>query len=144
MVDVGAKKPTRRSGRAAVTVHLNREAFAAVRENRVRKGSVMEVARVAGISAAKQTSTLIPLCHPLTITNIILNITLRPPDRLEIESIVEAHDRTGVEMEALTAASVSALTVYDMCKAIDKGITITDLRLLEKKGGRSGHYRRKR
>jgi cyclic pyranopterin phosphate synthase len=104
------------------------------------KGDVVEVARLAGIMAAKKTSSLIPLCHPLELTSTQLVLEAVDETRLRIESTVAVTARTGVEMEALTAVSIAALTVYDMCKAIDRGMTIESIRLLEKKGGRSGHF----
>jgi len=140
MVDVGAKEATARMARAAATVRMTAATLRAIRRGGVPKGDVAQVARVAGISAAKETSRLLPLCHPLALTSVRVDVRLKPPGRVEIEARAEARDRTGVEMEALTAASVAALTVYDMCKALDPSMTIEEVRLLEKVGGKSGHY----
>jgi cyclic pyranopterin phosphate synthase len=143
MVDVGSKPETARRARAESFVALSAAARRRVRENTVEKGDVLATARLAGISAAKRTSELIPLCHPLRL------VTVRVEPRLtargvRIETEVTAVDRTGVEMEALTAASVAALVVYDMTKAIDKGAVIGPVRLLEKEGGASGRWVRRR
>lgn len=140
MVDVSEKPVTRRLARAESFVTMAPETLSLIRDRRVAKGDVLEVARLAGILAAKQTGTLIPLCHPLGIDAV--ELALEPVDdrRLRIEATVTVHGRTGVEMEALTAASVAALTVYDMCKAVDRAMIIGPTRLLEKQGGRSGHY----
>ncbi|MFH1374149.1 MAG: cyclic pyranopterin monophosphate synthase MoaC [bacterium] len=141
MVDVGGKEITRRSATARVSVHLNDEAFAALTENRSTKGDVMAVAKIAGIQAAKKTSELIPLCHPVALDQIDLEFVLdREQSTVTIKSTARCSSRTGVEMEVLTACSVAALTVYDMLKAIQRDITITDLVLLEKKGGKSGDF----
>ena len=112
-----------------------------IASNSISKGDVLSVARVAGIQAAKQTPNLIPLCHPLLVGSVFVNFTIGD-DCVEVEAQVETIDRTGVEMEAMTACSVAALTVYDMCKSVDRSITVTDLALWEKSGGRSGVYRR--
>jgi len=141
MVDVGAKEPTDRFARAAATVITTPEVIALIRDGRVAKGPVLETARLAGIQAAKRTWELIPLCHPLSLDHADVRCTLGE-DRVEIEATARTHARTGVEMEAMTAASVAALTVYDMVKAVDRALTITGVRLLEKSGGRSGHFRR--
>jgi len=138
MVDVSAKPETVRFARAAVVVRMNARTRRAVRNN--PKGNPLEIARVAGIAAAKRTSELIPLCHPLLLTHIDVGARFAQ-DGVRIESLVRTTGPTGVEMEALTAAAVAALTVYDMCKALDHSIEITGLRLIEKAGGRSGHYR---
>ena len=116
--------------------------LALIRDRRAAKGDVLEVARLAGIMAAKRTSELIPLCHALGVDGVTIDFRFVNESTLAIEAVVRNQGRTGVEMEALTACSLAALTVYDMCKAVDRGITITDLRLLEKSGGRSGHFRR--
>jgi cyclic pyranopterin monophosphate synthase len=137
MVDVSAKPVTARSARAAVLVRMNPRTRRAVRSN--PKGDPLEVARFAGIAAAKRTAELIPMCHTLLLTHVDV-YTRFSADGVRIESEVRTAGPTGVEMEALTAAAVAALTVYDMCKALDKGIEITDLRLLEKSGGKSGDY----
>jgi cyclic pyranopterin monophosphate synthase len=138
MVDVSAKPETVRFARAAVLVRMNARTRRAVRNN--PKGNPLEIARVAGIAAAKRTSELIPLCHPLLLTHIDVQAEFAR-DGVRIESLVRTTGPTGVEMEALTAAAVAALTVYDMCKALDHSIEITGLHLVEKAGGRSGHYR---
>jgi cyclic pyranopterin monophosphate synthase len=141
MVNVGPKQPTARVALAMAAVHLGAAAVRAVRDHRVAKGNVFEVARLAGITAAKRTSELIPLCHNLPLDHVAVDLTLRG-SWLEIRARASAFARTGVEMEALTAASVAALTVYDMLKALDKGIMIGPVCLLEKSGGKSGVYRR--
>jgi len=138
MVDVSAKPETVRFARAAVLVRMNARTRRAVRNN--PKGNPLEIARVAGIAAAKRTSELIPLCHPLLLTHIDVGARFTQ-DGVRFESLVRTTGQTGVEMEALTAAAVAALTVYDMCKALDHSIEITGLHLVEKAGGRSGHYR---
>jgi cyclic pyranopterin monophosphate synthase len=139
MVDVSAKPETARSARAAVLVRMNTLTRRAVRRN--PKGDPLEIARIAGIAAAKRTADLVPLCHPLLLTHVEVRAEFAA-EGVRIESEVRTTGPTGVEMEALTAAAVAALTVYDMCKALDRSIEITDLRLLEKAGGKSGHYRR--
>ncbi len=144
MVDVGEKAVTRRSATAKVIVRLNDEAFSALAENRVAKGDVLTTAKLAGIQAAKRTSSLIPLCHQLPLDQVEMAFELKNENKtLEIRSVAVCSARTGVEMEALTACSVAALTVYDMLKAIQKDIVIADLCLLTKSGGRSGEYVRK-
>ena len=141
MVDVSAKEVTTRRATAEAVVQLSPDAFAALRDGTLKKGDALAVARVAGISAAKQTGGLIPLCHPLPITGTTVDFELESQTSVvRIRTTVAIVARTGVEMEALTGASVAALTIYDMCKAIDKGITITGVRLLEKSGGRSGTF----
>jgi cyclic pyranopterin phosphate synthase len=139
MVDVSAKTPTARTARAEAVVRMKPEVLKALPRN--PKGDPLEVARIAGIQAAKQTAALIPMCHPLPLTHADVEVTLEARG-LRILSSVSTTAQTGVEMEALTAAAVAALTVYDMTKALDKSITIEKLRLLEKTGGKSGHYRR--
>ncbi len=141
MVDVADKEPTDRRARAGVTVFADPAVIARIRDLSVAKGPVLETARIAGIQAAKRTWELIPLCHPLPLDAVDVQCSLGD-DRVEIEATARCFGRTGVEMEAMTAASVAALTVYDMCKALDRTMTVTDLRLLEKSGGRSGHFRR--
>ncbi len=141
MVDVSEKKISARKARARAFVRLSPSALKAVTEDGLPKGDVFGVARVAGILAAKKTPELIPLCHPLSLTGI--EVTLEAVEGgVLIESQVKTSDRTGVEMEALTAVSVAALTVYDMCKSADRGMVIGDLALWEKTGGRSGTFRR--
>jgi cyclic pyranopterin phosphate synthase len=142
MVDVGAKAATHRIAVAEAELLMKASTLAMIRGGRNPKGSVLEVSRISGINAAKHTSSLIPLCHPLSLTRVGIEFSAVSRTRLRIVSRVEAIDRTGVEMEALTAASVCALTVYDMCKAIDRGMEICRIRLLEKSGGKSGPYMR--
>jgi cyclic pyranopterin monophosphate synthase len=142
MVDVGGKPETLRSARASGVVRMAPATLARIRDQSLAKGDVMEVARLAGIMAAKRTSELIPLCHPLPLTSIELDFAPMGQDRLRIEARVQTVGRTGVEMEALTAVSAAALTVYDMAKAIDRGMTIESIRLDEKTGGQSGTFRR--
>ena len=141
MVDVSGKGATRRSARAQAFVQIRPEALARIRRLRLPKGNPLEIARIAGIAAAKRTADLIPLCHPLSLTYIDVEASLCE-NGIQISTRVTAASKTGVEMEALTAAAVAALTVYDMCKAADPAMTITDLFLVEKTGGRRGHYRR--
>jgi cyclic pyranopterin phosphate synthase len=141
MVDTGAKAATARRARASARVLMSAETVAAVRAGRTPKGDPLETARLAGIMAAKRTADLIPLCHPLALTHVEVRAAVEDWGvRLEAEAATTA--QTGVEMEALTAASVAALTVYDMCKAVEKGIRITDLQLEEKSGGKSGTWKR--
>ncbi|MEO5931048.1 MAG: cyclic pyranopterin monophosphate synthase MoaC [Candidatus Kapaibacterium sp.] len=142
MVDVGEKEITERVAAAEAVVRLAPEAYAALMAGTLKKGDALGVARVAGIMAAKRTSDLIPLCHPLPISGVTVGFAMdADAGTVTIEATVKVTGRTGVEMEALTAASVAALTIYDMCKAIDKGIVIERVRLLEKRGGTSGEYR---
>jgi cyclic pyranopterin phosphate synthase len=141
MVDTSAKPETLREARASALVRMAATA-ALIRDRGLAKGDVLEVARLAGIMAAKRTGDLIPLCHPLPITSAALDFTFPADDLLRIDATVRVFGRTGVEMEALTAASVAALTVYDMCKAVDRVMTIERVRLEEKSGGRSGTFRR--
>ena len=141
MVDVGDKDVTKRRAVATCNVLMSPQTAEAVRSQSMKKGDVLAVARIAGIQAAKRTSDLIPLCHPLMLSHVSVELSVES-DRVAIRAVAEVMDRTGVEMEALTACSVAALTVYDMCKAIDREMTITDLALEEKSGGRSGEYRR--
>ena len=142
MVDVGDKEPTTREAVAAGTIQISPQAMQQVREGRTAKGNVVETARLAGVMAAKKTAELIPLCHPLALDHVDVEIT--ESDRgFEIRARVRATGKTGVEMEALTAVSVSALTLYDMVKAADRTMVIGDIRLLRKSGGRSGVYTRK-
>ena len=141
MVDVTPKDPTHRRALARCKVFMKPETTAMVASNAVTKGDVLAVARVAGIQAAKQTPNLIPLCHQLTIGSVYVNFNIGD-DHIEIEAQVETVDRTGVEMEAMTACSVAALTIYDMCKSTDRTMTVGELSLWEKTGGRSGVWRR--
>ncbi|HKO45817.1 MAG TPA: cyclic pyranopterin monophosphate synthase MoaC [Pyrinomonadaceae bacterium] len=141
MVDTSAKGTTTRHAVASARVLMSPETVAALREHRTPKGDPLEAARLAGIMAAKRTADLIPLCHPLPLTHVDVKATIEDYG-VYLESSASTNAQTGVEMEALVAASVSALTIYDMCKAIDKGIVISDLRLESKTGGKSGDYRR--
>jgi len=144
MVDVGGKEVTARIARAGGAVRLGPAAFAKVREGSSAKGDVLGVARIAGIMAAKKVDQLIPLAHPLAISHVSIDFFLSEAERaVHIVAAVGVTGQTGVEMEALTAVTVAALTIYDMCKAVDKGIVIDGIRLLEKSGGKSGHYRRR-
>jgi cyclic pyranopterin monophosphate synthase len=138
MVDVSAKTETVRTARAQAEVMLPAAAFAMLRDGTTPKGDVFAAVRLAGIMAAKKTADLIPLCHPLAISNVTVEIALHAPDTVIIQSQVKITGKTGVEMEALTAASVAALTLYDMLKVVDKGIVIRSIKLLEKTGGKSG------
>jgi len=139
MVDVGAKPETERIAVARGEVIMRPETLTLIQEGALRKGDVLTVAQVAGISAAKRTADLIPLCHPLLLTHIEVTCTPDPAhSRVNIEASVRTTGKTGVEMEALTAVSVAALTIYDMAKAVDRGMRITNIRLVEKHGGRSG------
>jgi cyclic pyranopterin phosphate synthase len=142
MVDVSAKAVTARTARASGLVRMRPETLALIRDRGLAKGDVFEVARLAGILAAKRTGELIPLCHPLGLDAIELTFTALDPGTVRIEAAVKVQGRTGVEMEALTAVAVAALTVYDMCKAVDRTLVIDQIRLEEKTGGRSGTYRR--
>jgi cyclic pyranopterin phosphate synthase len=143
MVDVTAKKPTDRTATAQGCISMTPETFAAIMDQTVKKGNVLETARIAGIMGAKKTSSLIPMCHPLNITHVQIDFT---PDATNntilIEAVARIVDQTGVEMEALTAVSVAALTIYDMCKSHDKTMTISDVMLLKKTGGKSGTFNR--
>jgi cyclic pyranopterin monophosphate synthase len=142
MVDVSAKPETLREARASGLVRMAPATAALIRDFALSKGDVLETARLAGIMAAKRTGDLIPLCHPLPITGATLDFAWDADDLLRIEATVRVFGRTGVEMEALTAVSVAALTVYDMCKAVDRVMSIERIRLEEKSGGRSGAFRR--
>jgi cyclic pyranopterin monophosphate synthase len=142
MVDVADKPVTLRTARATAVIRVEPATLGLIAERRMAKGDVLEVARLAGIMAAKRTGELIPLCHPLMIDGIELTLSPVEPDTIRIESFVKIHGRTGVEMEALTAVAVAALTVYDMCKAVDRSMVIGEIQLEEKAGGRRGAYRR--
>jgi len=145
MVDVGEKPETRRVGVAGAFVTMEPATLAMVLDAASKKGDVIAVARVAGIQAAKRTWELVPLCHPIALTRVSVDIEPATDGRtgLAITATAETVGRTGVEMEALTAAAVAALTVYDMCKAVDRGMVVSDVRLLRKEGGRSGLWTRK-
>ncbi|MEM9146155.1 MAG: cyclic pyranopterin monophosphate synthase MoaC [Pseudomonadota bacterium] len=140
MVDVGAKAETKRTATARGAVVMEPETLSMIVEGRAEKGDVLAVARLAGIMAAKRTADLVPLCHPLMLSKVSVDLVPAPPDRVEIKATVALTGKTGVEMEALTAVSVAALTVYDMCKAVDRGMQMTDLRLVHKAGGASGEW----
>ncbi|HZG70004.1 MAG TPA: cyclic pyranopterin monophosphate synthase MoaC [Chondromyces sp.] len=143
MVDITDKQPTNRSAIAQTSVIVNEQIYSQISNNRIKKGDVLAVAQVAGIMAAKQTSTLIPMCHPIPISGVDLSFSWSREEegyRLSILATVKTAGSTGVEMEALTAASVCALTIYDMCKAMDKGIIIGPTFLKEKHGGKSGSF----
>lgn len=142
MVDVTAKEVTVRQAIAEAYVDMSAETLALIVNGQHHKGDVFATARIAGIMAAKKTSDIIPLCHPLALTKVEVNITAEPEhNRVRIESLCKLSGKTGVEMEALTAASVAALTIYDMCKAIQKDMVISAVKLLEKTGGKSGHFK---
>jgi cyclic pyranopterin phosphate synthase len=141
MVDVTPKEPTHRRALARCKVFMQPETTAKVASNAVTKGDVLGAARIAGIQAAKQTANMIPLCHPLLVGSVYVNFNLGDA-HVEVEAQVETVDRTGVEMEALTACAVAALTIYDMCKSSDRSMVIGELALWEKTGGRSGQWRR--
>jgi cyclic pyranopterin monophosphate synthase len=143
MVDVSAKQPTLRTAIAAAVVGMSAELLAAIQSGGVAKGDVLGVARLAGIMAAKKTPDLIPLSHPLAIHSVAVDFTLDSgAGKIEVRCTVRALERTGVEMEAMTGATVAALTIYDMCKGADKSITIGEIKLLYKEGGKSGVFRR--
>jgi cyclic pyranopterin phosphate synthase len=140
MVDVSGKAVTLRSARASGLVRMEQATLGLIRDRKLAKGDVFEVARLAGILAAKRTGDLIPLCHPLGLDAVELTFAEADPGTVRIEATVKVTARTGVEMEALTAVSIAALTVYDMCKAVDRGMVIDQVRLEEKAGGRSGRF----
>lgn len=141
MVDVTPKEATHRRAMARCRVYMQPETTSKVASNAITKGDVLAVSRVAGIQAAKQAAQLIPLCHPLLVGAVTINFVIGD-DYVEVETQVETVDRTGVEMEALTACAVAALTIYDMCKSFDRAMVIGELALWEKTGGRTGHWRR--
>lgn len=144
MVDVGEKSSTRRTATAAARVLVNRETFSLIHSGGMKKGDVLTVAQVAGVMGAKRTPELIPMCHPILMDGIDLKLKLDEERcSVEIQATVSCDGRTGVEMEALTAVSTAALTVYDMCKAVQKDMVITDIRLLKKSGGVHGDFERK-
>lgn len=145
MVDVGAKPDTERTAIARGRVHMQPGTLALIQANAVKKGDVLTVAQIAGIQAAKRTHDLIPMCHPLLLNHVSVDLTpVQSGDRawVDIQATVRTTGKTGVEMEALTAVSVAALAVYDMCKAVDRAMSITDVRLEHKSGGRSGEWNR--
>ncbi len=144
MVDITEKPETRREAVAGGSVYMNPATMKLIQDRKVPKGDVLSAARIAGIMAAKRTSELIPMCHPLNVTSISIDFNLESKgSKIDIEARVRLTGRTGVEMEALTAVSVACLTVYDMCKAVDKDMVISDILLKEKSGGKSGVYKRK-
>lgn len=144
MVDVGQKDDTERIARASCYIEMKEETLRAIVDGEIKKGDVLAVAQVGGIMAAKRTYELIPMCHNILVTGCDIDFKIdREKNRINILSTVKTRGKTGVEMEALTAASACALTIYDMCKAIDRGMIIGDLMLLEKDGGKSGHFIRK-
>lgn len=141
MVDISAKETTARSATAKAVILMQPETKALIQNGKLKKGDVLGVARLAGIMAAKRTADLIPLCHPLMLTAVTVDFAVEESiPGVEVTATCSLNGRTGVEMEALTAAAVAALTVYDMCKAADRGIQITDLRLVHKSGGKSGDF----
>ena len=153
MVDISAKRPTKRRAIVQGRVLMKLATLQAIIQERLKKGNVLETARLAGIITAKETHKIIPLCHPINITHIKIDFRFQQPKTIknlknlpsavvEITTLVEGYDRTGFEMEAMVATSIAALTIYDMCKAIDRGMQITDIQLVEKAGGKSGHYKR--
>lgn len=145
MVDITEKAPTARTAAARTSVQVNEEIYSGIKEGNMKKGDVLQVAQIAGVMAAKKTSDLIPMCHPIALSGVDLHFDWENRSsyyELIIEARVKTKGSTGVEMEALTAASAAALTVYDMCKALDKGIVIGETYLLTKTGGKSGDYKR--
>ena len=147
MVDVSSKKDTHREATATGTVFMKPETLKRIEDGQIAKGDVLAVAQVAGVMGAKSTPNLIPMCHPLLITSVDIHFNVIPPDKnniaaIEISGTAKTSGQTGVEMEAMTAVSVAALTIYDMCKAIDKGISFGKMGLLKKSGGKSGIYTR--
>lgn len=145
MVDVGDKQATQRIAVTEGYIEMQPETLALVMEGGHKKGDVLGIARIAGIMASKKTADLVPLCHPLPLTHVDIELTPQPEhNRIRCQTTVKTAGQTGVEMEALTATQVALLTIYDMCKAVDRGMTIQTVRLLEKAGGKSGHWRRKK
>ncbi len=142
MVDVGQKPVTARMARASAVVRMRLETLELIRDRRLAKGDVLEVARLAGMMGAKRTADLVPLCHPLPLDGMTIDFEFGEPDSLRVTAEVRVHARTGVEMEAMVAVSTAALTVYDMCKAVDRAMVIEAIQLEEKSGGKSGHFKR--
>lgn len=140
MVDVGDKAETRRVAIAAGSIRMQPETLNMIRQGNAKKGDVLGIARIAAIQASKRTAELIPLCHPISLTRVDAEFTIAEPDSIHCRVTAETVGRTGVEMEALTAVSAALLTIYDMAKAVDRGMVISDIRLLEKSGGKSGHW----
>lgn len=144
MVDVGDKATTHRTAIAEGKISMQATTLQLIVKGEHKKGDVLGVARIAGIMAAKQTAQLVPLCHPLKLTRVDIDLDIKPESSsIECRATVETHDKTGVEMEALTAVQITLLTIYDMCKAVDRGMTLTDIRLFEKSGGKSGTWTRR-
>jgi cyclic pyranopterin phosphate synthase len=143
MVDVSAKDTTARTATAVGRITMQRETFKLIKKGAVKKGDVLSIARLAGIMGAKKTPELIPLCHPLTLSSVVVDLVLKDGKEpaVEITATCKLKGQTGVEMEALTAVSVAALTVYDMCKAVDRGMTIGDIHLVHKAGGKTGEFK---
>jgi len=143
MVDVSAKAETERMARAAGTIRMQPQTLEAIRTNSLKKGDVLAVARVAGVMAAKKTSELIPLCHPLALTDVQIAIEIDPAlPGLRVEAVARTFGRTGVEMEAISAVCVTLITVFDMAKGVDRTLVVSDITLVEKLGGRSGHFKK--
>ena len=143
MVDVSAKTETERMARAGGTIRMMPQTLEAIRTNTMKKGDVLAVARVAGVMAAKKTSELIPLCHPVALTDVQIAIEIDPAlPGLRVEAVARTFGRTGVEMEAISAVCVTLITVFDMAKGVDRALVVSDITLLEKSGGRSGHFRK--
>ncbi|MDO7788527.1 cyclic pyranopterin monophosphate synthase MoaC [Desulforamulus aquiferis] len=140
MVDITQKADTSRAAEVRGEVVMSPQTLELIEKGGMAKGDVLGVARVAGIMAAKSTPNLIPMAHPIMITGVNINFKILPPDKIEIQGIVKTDGKTGVEMEALTAVSVAALTIYDMCKAVDKAMEIQNIRLVKKSGGKSGDF----
>lgn len=141
MVDVGSKAETARKARAAGSIFMQAETLALIQSGSAKKGDVLGIARIAAIQASKRTGDLIPLCHPIALTRVTADFQIdAEQNAVHCEVVAECHGKTGVEMEALTAASIGLLTIYDMCKAVDRGMRIEHVRLLEKAGGKSGHW----
>ncbi|OHB97508.1 MAG: molybdenum cofactor biosynthesis protein C [Planctomycetes bacterium RIFCSPHIGHO2_12_39_6] len=140
MVDIGNKEATERIAIAHAKITMKPETFLLIMDKKIQKGDVLEVARVAGIMAAKQTHSLIPMCHPLNINSAKIDFTNNSKDTIYIASEVKVNGKTGVEMEAVTAAAICAVTIYDMCKSVDKGMVISDIHLVKKSGGKSGTF----
>ncbi|MBX9704849.1 MAG: cyclic pyranopterin monophosphate synthase MoaC [Gammaproteobacteria bacterium] len=141
MVDVGAKNETHRIAKATGSIHMEPATLALILEGNAKKGDVLGIARIAAIQGSKRTSDLIPLCHPISLTKVAVEFTVHAEsNEISCEVTAETYGKTGVEMEALTATSVALLTIYDMCKAVDRGMQIVNISLLEKSGGKSGHW----
>ena len=141
MVDVGSKVETARVARAAGSIRMHPDTLARIQAGNAKKGDVIGIARIAAIQASKRTGDLIPLCHPIALTRVAVDFDIdAETSTVHCTVTAECHGRTGVEMEALTAVSVGLLTIYDMCKAVDRGMVVENIRLLEKKGGKSGHW----